>query len=812
MPPLRRLRALAVCLALASVWSLSGPALAADVGTAPQIGSFGSFPPNPPGLLGTLTIQNAVHDATGAVYVVESFRISKFDRDGNYLLSWNCATCYGIDVNQATGDVYVTLQNANVVQQFTSTGAFVRQWGSFGFANGQFRGPHGIAVDPGTGNVYVFDTGNGRVQVFDGQGNYLRQFGGITVFSGSISPGGVAFDAVNHWVYVTDPPAYRVSKFAEDGTRLTYWGDPVGTTPGHFRWPRSVEVDGSGLVYVTDTDSERIQFFTPDGVYLGQFHGPQDLVNGPFHPRDIAINRLTGEKYVNASYAWREDKFDASNAYVKSFGGKNKDGSLLDAPTALDVTPNGDVVVVDVNDFMMKRFSAGGGFRRQWSASNRVDVTMPGLIGQGAHSAIAVDPDGEVWGGIVAVFYASDPPTPWIWRYSPLGVVTEFLARKPSSGTYEEQIRDVAIEPATRDIFVSDDAYAKLKRIDRAGNTLIDFTAQSPAGLAFRNGQLYMVDYGANQIRRFNGQLVEQLPAFGCPGSGDGQFWFGPMTSLDVRADGEIFVADTNNHRIQELSPTGAFVAKRGTLGNTTGQFRQPQGVALSPNGDVLYVVDQLNFRVQMFCLTTTAACSALLDADGDGRADPNDNCIDAPNPSQSNADGDALGDACDPCPNDPMNDVDGDGVCGDVDNCPVVANPDQADSDGNGVGDACDVCPVGQSDPDGDLICGADNCPYAANAGQEDHGALLTTTADGIGDACQCGDAAAPGGVIDGDDLTAYRQQLTQDPALSTPSPRCRVIDNHTGCSIVDAAVLQRALAALPPGIAQVCAAATAP
>ena len=199
--------------------------------------------------------------------------------------------------------------------------------------------PHGIAVDPTTGNVYVFDTAVGRIKVFSGTGTYLRGFGqpglGAGDFSGVVSPGGLAFDAVNRWVYVTDPPRYRILKFAEDGTFLTKWGDPVGQDPGHVRWNRSVEVAGDGTVYVTDTDSERIQYFTPDGTYLGQFQGPHDLAHGPFHPRDIAINRLTGEKYVNASYAFREDKFDASNHFVLSWGGKNQDGSFLDAPQGI---------------------------------------------------------------------------------------------------------------------------------------------------------------------------------------------------------------------------------------------------------------------------------------------------------------------------------------------------------------------------------------------------------------------------------------------------------------------------------------------
>ena len=133
--------------------------------------------------------------------MVETTRISKFDHNGNLELTWPCVACYGIDVNQATGDVYVTLGPLSLVQQFTSTGTLVRQWGSFGTGNGQFNGQHGIAVDPVTGDVFVWDTGNSRIEVFDGTGVYLRQFGqkgsGPGAFSGVASPGGLAFDSAN---------------------------------------------------------------------------------------------------------------------------------------------------------------------------------------------------------------------------------------------------------------------------------------------------------------------------------------------------------------------------------------------------------------------------------------------------------------------------------------------------------------------------------------------------------------------------------------------------------------------------------------
>jgi hypothetical protein len=90
------------------------------------------------------------------------------------------------------------------------------------------------------------------------------------------------------------------------------------------------------------------------------------------------------------------------------------------------------------------------------------------------------------------------------------------------------------------------------------------------------------------------------------------------------------------------------------------------------------------------------------------------DNCPLVANADQANADSDALGNACDVCPNDPANDVDGDTVCGDVDNCPAIANIDQANVDGDPLGDACD------------------NCPDVFNPGQED------ADHDGQGDACE--------------------------------------------------------------------------
>src|SRR5436309_1056617 len=76
----------------------------------------------------------------------------------------------------------------------------------------------------------------------------------------------------------------------------------------------------------------------------------------------------------------------------------------------------------------------------------------------------------------------------------------------------------------------------------------------------------------------------------------------------------------------------------------------------------------------------------------GAPKSGDHDNCPDAQNVDQADSDGDGIGNVCDSCPGDALNDQDGDGICAgtgfdvpktaDHDNCPTVANASQADSD----------------------------------------------------------------------------------------------------------------------------------
>jgi YYY domain-containing protein len=67
-----------------------------------------------------------------------------------------------------------------------------------------------------------------------------------------------------------------------------------------------------------------------------------------------------------------------------------------------------------------------------------------------------------------------------------------------------------------------------------------------------------------------------------------------------VAPDGDVFVCDFGNHRIQEFGPDLKFVRTWGTRGDLPGQFKEPGAVAIAPNGDIV-VADTWNHRVQVF-------------------------------------------------------------------------------------------------------------------------------------------------------------------------------------------------------------------
>ena len=62
-------------------------------------------------------------------------------------------------------------------------------------------------------------------------------------------------------------------------------------------------------------------------------------------------------------------------------------------------------------------------------------------------------------------------------------------------------------------------------------------------------------------------------------------------------AEGDLWVADSGNNRVQRFTSEGSYLSQVGTVGNENGQFIKPEGIATS-SGNV-WVADTDNNRIQ---------------------------------------------------------------------------------------------------------------------------------------------------------------------------------------------------------------------
>lgn len=90
----------------------------------------------------------------------------------------------------------------------------------------------------------------------------------------------------------------------------------------------------------------------------------------------------------------------------------------------------------------------------------------------------------------------------------------------------------------------------------------------------------------------------KQVGKWGKAGSANGQFR-GPF-GIATDKGGAVYVADTDNNRVQVFSASGAFLRKWGSTGSGDGQFLSAQDVAVDAQGGV-WVADYRNDRVQKF-------------------------------------------------------------------------------------------------------------------------------------------------------------------------------------------------------------------
>ncbi len=596
--------------------------------------------------------------ASGRVYVADQFShlVQMFSVDGAFEGQWGAA---GLGKGQfgavgglaldAQGNVYLVDCGGDRIEKFTADGRFITAWGSRGSHVGQFdfgagdgpADPPGGGIAVGAGYVYVSDTGNDRIERFalDGSGakviagagtgpGEVRRPQGLAVglaSTGASSPGRANTDhATAAELYVADNGNDRVQELSLQG-RFVAQASTFAATPDSFQNPYDVAVSGDS-VYVVDDNHGRIVRFTRELGFAGAFGGEGSYELTKFI-RAVATDSA-GRVYVADASADDVEVFTSAGAGLHRWGRSGIEPGQFVAPVDVAAGVGGELLVAEAYREIvpLRRVGSTLSYRAHivydspWSSGGGVTL--------GAHffspTGLAFASDGSVW--------VSDRNNDLLRHLNPagrlIGATGGEVAAEARAGIRVEpanivEPHGVAIDNAG-DLIVADTGSNEVDELTADGRPLAAWSAiggdarrgghSTASASGFRhplavaaapNGDIYVADTGNDRVEVVSDRgRLEAM--FGGPGTALGRFEY--PDGIAVGREGNVFVADGKLARIQEFNANGHLLAAWGTEGTALGDFDEPTGLAIDCLGD-LTVADTANNRVQVFT-AVAAPCS----------------------------------------------------------------------------------------------------------------------------------------------------------------------------------------------------------
>jgi uncharacterized protein (TIGR03437 family) len=533
----------------------------------------------------------------------------------------------------------------------TLAGTGVRGFSGDGSAavNAQLTGPSGLAIDS-AGNVYIYDTGNEVIRKVDANG-IISTFAGTPGVSGSggdggpatqaklsLNPvGGLAVDSTGD-VYISDTRNSVVRKVTVSTGIISTIAGVIGqpgnsgdggqATAARLNFPAGLAFDPKEHLFIADAHNRNIRRLAHNGTIstvagTGQkgatgdggpaaaatFNLPQDIA---FDPQgNLYIADTTNNKIRMVSLATLNiSTLAGSGAPGYSGDGGPATAAQLDTPTGVAVDSSGTVYIVD-------------------SFNNRVRTVRAGTInefagadhaqgdGGKATAALLYFPQSFAWDA-TGNLYIADTQNNKIRKVTPDGKISTVAGTGafqdsgdggPAIAAGVNQPEAVVVD-SSGNLLIS--TFSQVRKVDRQGNISTvagsaatqDFTGDGgpataatlnfPIGMALdAAGNLYIADTNNHRIRKVSGGIISTVagsgPVCGFPCndgsfSGDG----GPATSanlnypFDVAFDGSgnMLIADTFNNRIRQVDAKGNISTLAGS--STTGGYAGDLGPATS--------------------------------------------------------------------------------------------------------------------------------------------------------------------------------------------------------------------------------------
>ncbi len=489
----------------------------------------------------------------------------------------------------------------------------------------------GLAADV-QGNLYVADALDHRVRKITPDGIILNYAGtGVSGFSGDSGPAvkaqlsypyGVAVDSRGD-LYIADLGNARVRRVTPTGIITTFAGggslavDGILATDSTLSAPRNVAVSSENTLYISDFSANRVVSVSVDGVlhyaagtgiagYSGDNGSPTSAQLR--NPAGLAFDRF-GWLYIADSGNKRIRR--VANGRIASFAASDTNLTLY-TPTDVAVDSAGNVYIADGRIDETVRLSSIGAVISIHAGSRSLTIGHLQELYLGLGTVVRRYSAGAISvaaGTGYFTFGGDDGPAAGARLSQPAGIAVDAAGVTYIADTANHRIRSVGLDGSIRTIagigtpgFSGDGLPATSARIDSPGSVAVDGA-----------NNLYVLDNGNHRIRKITpGGIISTVAGTGLRGySGDnGPALFAEFDSPSAIATdsaGDLYVADSGNHRIRRIDTAGFIttIAGNGLDGDAGdgGQaidaaLNSPGGIAVDDAGNV-YIADTGNQRIR---------------------------------------------------------------------------------------------------------------------------------------------------------------------------------------------------------------------
>jgi uncharacterized protein (TIGR03437 family) len=577
--------------------------------------------------------QDLAVDSAGNVYIADlsNSRIRKVTPSGTISTVAEVAGPVGVDVD-GNGNLYVTLQASQVVRMISPNGSIITIAGNGnpGYSgdggpasSAMLYNPNGVKVDK-SGNIFIADNYNHRIRKINAQG--------------------------------------VISTFAGNGTGA-FAGDGAQATSASLFYPSDIAFGSNGAVYIADSTDGRIRMVNPSGIISTIAGGGSSVTTSAALQAELSVpTAIAIDSQDNLvfplQYSRLVRKLTPQRVLSTIAGALPTPGAGDNLPAAQSVLLDPVGIASDSAGSLYIGDQADNRVRRV-SASNRLITTVAGTglfgsTGDGGAAAnaeigyprgVSLDPFGNVYAiSLIAAVVRKVTPQGTISRFAG-GNNPGFSGDGGQATAARLNIPTGTAGDAQRNVFISDSANSRIRRVDSsgiittfAGTGSPGFSGDNgpaskaqvyrPGQLAFdTKGNLYFADEGNNRVRRIAPDgTITTVAGSGTPGyGGDG----GPALSAQLTGPAGIAVDAAGNlymstgAKIRKVdAATGIISTIAGTGFNgfsgdggpaTFATLSSPVFLAVDGLGNI-YVTDEDNQRIRQL---TPATIGIISDGSG---------------------------------------------------------------------------------------------------------------------------------------------------------------------------------------------------